>query len=320
MKDKIIVVTGGAGFIGSNLAEALMEENDVIVIDDISTGIYGNIRSWAEQNRIRFVKGSICDPILLKGTFRDVEYVFHNAAIPSVQRSVKDPIRTNEAGITGTLNILIAARDSGVKKVVFASSSSVYGETPTLPKHEGMVSTPLSPYSLTKLAGEHYCRLFTELYDLKTVSLRYFNVYGPRQNPDSEYSAAIPCFIKNALEGKPLVIYGDGEQTRDFTFVKDVVRANVLAAESNATGVFNIATGRRISINDLAKLILKISGRTSSIVYAPPRHGDVRHSLADISRAHESFGYSPQYSLEDGLLETISWFSRNYCMTEKMER
>jgi UDP-glucose 4-epimerase len=317
MKGKIIVVTGGAGFIGSNLVEAFLEENDVTVIDDMSTGSYENIRLLVEQKHVKLVNGSTTDLKLLKSTLNGAEYLFHAAAIPSVQRSIGDPIKTNEAGITGTLNVLVAARDSGVKRVIFASSSSVYGETPTLPKREDMTPMPLSPYALTKLAGEHYCQLFTELYGLSTVSLRYFNVYGPHQDPSSEYSAVIPRFIKSALSGNSLTIYGDGDQTRDLTYVKDVVRANMLAAESKATGVFNIATGSRISINELAKLIIKISGKASTIVYTPPRPGDIRHSLADISRAHETFGYSPRYSLEEGVKETMDWFNNNYVRRKK---
>jgi len=214
---------------------------------------------------------------------------------------VKDPLTTNNANTNGTLNVLVAARDCGVKKVVFASSSSVYGDTPELPKREEMTPNPLSPYAVTKLVGEYYCKVFEEVYGLKTVSLRYFNVYGPRQDPHSDYAAVVPKFVKSVSENKPPVIFGDGEQTRDFTFVKDVVRANLLAAKSGATGVFNIASGRRVSINELAEKIIKIQGKELEPVHSEPREGDVKHSLGDISRAQRGFGFEPRYSLEEGL-------------------
>ncbi|PXF52977.1 MAG: GDP-mannose 4,6-dehydratase [Candidatus Methanophagaceae archaeon] len=304
-----IVITGGAGFIGSNLAEvlALAPNNEVCVVDDLSTGRVENIPI---ASGIEFIKGSITDLQLMNEVLADADFVFHQAALPSVQRSIEDPAHTNEVNIRGTLNVLMAARDAGVKKVIYASSSSVYGDTPELPKREGMTPNPLSPYAVTKLVGEYYCKVFNDVYGLNTISLRYFNVYGPRQDPHSEYAAVIPRFVSRILKGEPPIIYGDGQQTRDFTFVKDVVNANILAMKSDATGVYNIASGRRISIQELATLITRLTGRDRDVepVFDKPRKGDVRHSLADISRARADMGYKPEYSLERGLEETIRWF------------
>lgn len=304
-----LVITGGAGFIGSNIAEELSKEkdNEIIIVDDLSTGKMANLRKF-DQN-INLVRGSITDLNLLKVVFKGVDYVFHQAAIPSVPRSIKDPIASNNANVNGTLNVLVAARDCGVKKVVYASSSSVYGDTPELPKRERMTPNPLSPYAVTKLLGEYYCNVFNNIYGLKTVSLRYFNVYGPRQDPYSDYAAVIPKFINRVSENKPPVIYGDGEQTRDFTFVKDVVRANILAAKSDAEGVYNIANGNRISINELANMIMALIGNNLTPIHDDPREGDVKHSLADISEAKKNLGYEQGYSLEEGLRGTIEWFN-----------
>jgi len=307
MKNKKVVVTGGCGFIGSNLAEELSNDNEVIILDNLSTGKIVNIKDLLEKDNVKFIKGSITDLTLLKNIFRDVDYVFHQAAIPSVPRSVKDPLRTNNANINGTLNVLIAARDNYIKKVVYASSSSVYGNTPILPKKENMKPTPLSPYAITKLTGEYYCKIFNDIYKLPTVCLRYFNVYGPRQDPLSEYAAVIPKFIRKILKSEPPTIYGDGEQTRDFTFVKDVVRANILAAESDKAGVFNIGGGRRVTINKLAKMIVNLIGKDNlKPIHEKPRKGDVKHSLADISRARENLDYEPEYNLDKGLREIIN--------------
>ncbi len=305
-----VVITGGCGFIGSNLAHELVDADEVTVIDDLSTGRSENNEDLLDNTNYRFVEGSITDLNLLKQVFDGVDYVFHQAAIPSVPRSIKDPAKTNEVNISGTLNVLIAAEQEGVKKVVYASSSSVYGETPALPKEEGMMPDPLSPYAVSKLAGEYYCKVFTEIYGLKTASLRYFNVYGPKQDPTSEYAAVVPKFITRVLSGKPPVICGDGEQTRDFIFVKDVVSANILAAGSSKTGVFNIGSGTWVCVNELAATIIEAfaTGIDPGIVHAEPREGDVRYSLADISRAR-SIGYKPSYALEDGLKETIRSFS-----------
>jgi len=275
-------------------------------VDNLSTGRLENLDS--NTRNVRFVRGSITDLNLLKDVFRDVECVFHQAAISSVQRSIEDPIRTNDVNILGTLNVLLAARDCGVRKVVYASSSSVYGDSPELPKKEDMKPNPKTPYAISKLVGEYYCKVFSEIYGLKTVCLRYFNVYGPRQDPASEYAAVIPKFIARVIDSKPPVIYGDGDQTRDFVFVKDVVKANLLAMEKNVEGIFNIASGKSISINELAGMIIKILGKKLRPVYVNPRPGDIEHSLADISLAMEKLGFEPEYGLEEGLKETISWY------------
>ena len=309
MKNSRIIVTGGAGFIGSNLARKLSEDcNKVIVIDNLSTGNYDNIQDLEKSGRIEFIKGTITDLNFLQKIFKDIDYVFHQAAISSVPRSIKYPMKSNNVNINGTLNILIAAKDNRVKKVVYASSSSAYGDKPTLTKKEDMIPYPLSPYAVSKLAGEYYCQVFTNMYGLPTVSLRYFNVYGPRQDPSSDYAAVVPKFISRVLNGKSPVIYGDGEQIRDFIFVDDVVHANILAAESKATGIFNIAGGKRISINDLAKSIIKICDKHFDPIHDDPRPGDIKHSLADISRATDTFGYIPKVDIKDGLEKTIKWF------------
>jgi UDP-glucose 4-epimerase len=304
-----VVVTGGSGFIGSNLAEELADrKEEVIIFDNLSTGRFENIQHLINRENVTFVHGSITDLKLLTETFKDVDYIFHQAAIPSVQRSVENPLATNEANIKGTLNVLIAARDCAVKKVIYASSSSVYGDTPELPKRVDMNPNPLSPYAVSKLTGEYYCKVFSEIYGVDTVCLRYFNVYGPKQDPLSEYAAVIPKFIIRVLNNQPPLIFGDGEQTRDFTFVKDVVKANLLAMEKGK-GIFNIACGNRISINELTNKITDIMKSETKSIYEKPRVGDVRDSLADISLAREKLGYSPEYSLEKGLEVTITWFS-----------
>jgi UDP-glucose 4-epimerase len=310
MKDKKIIVTGGAGFIGSNLARFLSKENKTTVIDDLSTGNLINIKDLIEEKQIEFIKGSITDLDLLKEEFKDVDYVFHQAAIPSVPRSIKDPVLSNLVNVNGTLNVLIASKDNNVKKVIYASSSSVYGDTPTLPKKEEMNPCPLSPYAISKMTGEYYCQVFSNIYSLSTISLRYFNVYGPRQDPTSEYAAVIPKFINNILSDRPPIIFGDGKQTRDFTFIDDVVNANILAAESKTCGVFNIAGGKRITIDVLAETIMKIIGKKLEIKYDNPRPGDIKHSLADISKAKKSFNYKPIFNLEKGLKETVKWFQK----------
>lgn len=303
-----VVVTGGAGFIGSHLSEKLAERGYyVVILDNLSTGKRENIEELLKKDAVEFIRGSVTDLPLLNRVLQDTDYVFHQAAIPSVPRSVENPQASLEANVVGTLNVLLAARDRGIKKVIYASSSSAYGDTPSLPKREDMLPNPQSPYAVTKLAGEYYCQVFKEVYRLSTACLRYFNVYGPRQDPDSQYAAVVPRFIKRALQNKPPIVLGDGDQTRDFTFVKDAVLANILAAESNAEGVFNVGNGRNISINELARMILKSLGMDLETVHEEPRPGDVRHSLADISKA-KTFGYEPRYSLEKGLEETIESF------------
>ncbi len=301
-----VIVTGGAGFIGSNLAEELARKHEITVIDNLSTGKMENLNTFIRK--INFIRGSITDLNMLKDAFSGADTVFHQAAIPSVQRSVDSPLASNEANIDGTLNVLVAARDCGVRKVVYASSSSAYGNTPTLPKREEMKPSPLSPYAVSKLAGEYYCRAFSEVYGLRAACLRYFNVFGPRQDPNSQYAAVIPRFITRILAGQPPVIYGDGEQTRDFTFVQDVVKANILAMETQGEGVFNVACGRRVSLNELAERIMRITGIQVAPVYEAARPGDVRDSLADISEARRELGYEPGYDLDAGLRETVEWF------------
>jgi len=303
-----VIVTGGAGFIGSNLVQELLKRgHQVSILDNLSTGRLSNIEFLLDDKNVAFVRGSVNNLALMRRLFSGTDFVFHQAAVPSVPRSIRDPRTSHLANATGTLNVLLAARDNSVKKVVFASSSSVYGDTPTLPKVEDMAPNPQSPYAVSKLAAEQYCRVFEQVYGLNTVCLRYFNVYGPRQDPGSPYAAVIPLFINSVLAGKSPVIFGDGEQTRDFTYVKDVVTANILAAESPATGIFNVGSGFRVTINRLAQLIIKIVGDSKiKVVHREARPGDVLHSLADISRA-KTFGYRPRYTLEDGLPEVVEY-------------
>lgn len=305
---KKVVVTGGAGFIGSHLVEELAKQGyNVIILDDLSTGKLENIAELLNKDNVEFVQGSITDLPLLQKLFQSVEYVFHQAALARVPRSIDDPLSANEVNITGTLNILLAARDNGVKKVIYASSSSVYGNTATLPQREDMPPDPLSPYALTKLAGEYYCNIFRQIYGLPTVSLRYFNVYGSRQDLKSQYATVIPAFIEMILQGLPLIIHGDGEQSRDLTFIDDVVRANILAAESDAEGTYNIGGGRSTTINQLAESILNLMGKDLPPVHEKPRPGDPRHTLADVSKAR-GFGYEPEWNLEEGLRKSIEEF------------
>ncbi len=303
---KKVVVTGGAGFIGSHLAEELQNRgHHIIALDDLSTGKRANIDRVLKNNSVEFVEGSVTDLPLLQKLFGGIDYVFHQAALARVPFSIENPLSANEVNITGTLNVLLAARDNKVKKVVFASSSSIYGDTDVLPQHEAMFPNPLSPYALTKLAGEYYCSIFRDIFKLDTICLRYFNVYGPGQDPHSQYAMVIPAFISRVLSGVAPVIFGDGEQSRDFTFIQDVVNANIRAAESNATGVFNIGSGRNITINHLAELIIKFLQKDLGPVYGKPRPGDAKHTLADVSKA-EIFGYKPEWSLEDGLKKIIA--------------
>lgn len=305
------IVTGGAGFIGSHIVEELArQEHEIVIFDNLFSGKLENIQPFLKEGKVTFVKGSVTDLAVLKKIFEGADGIFHEGAIASVPRSIANPLATNEANVTGTLNVLVAARDCGVRKVLFASSSSVYGNTPTLPKREDMTPTPLSPYAVSKLIGEHYLKVFSEVYGLKTLSLRYFNVFGPRQDPKSEYAAVIPKFITKILNHESPTIYGDGGQTRDFTYVKDVVQANIRAMESDAEGVFNVAYCERIDLNELASLIMDIIGITVPLLYEPARTGDVRDSLADIRRAQEAFGYAPEYTVKTGLKETIAWYRK----------
>jgi len=300
------IVTGGAGFIGSHISEALSGEHEVVVVDDLSAGHRENLRGIDCE----FVRGSITDLALLQEAFAGADGVFHQAAIASVPRSVEDPIATHAVNLTGTLNVLVAARDCGVRKVVMASSAAVYGENPDLPKREEMAPDLLSPYAAQKLSDEHYAVVFSRLYGLSTVCLRYFNVFGPRQDPSSPYSGVISIFASRILQGEPIVIHGDGGQTRDFVYVRDVVQANLRAMASGAEGVFNIARGEQTDLNTLAGIMMKAAGREVAIHHGPSRAGDIRHSLAEISRARDVLGWKPAYDLEEGLSETMRWIER----------
>ena len=308
MKNKKVVVTGGLGFIGSHLVETLCKENEVIIIDNESTGKLENIKHL-ELDNISLDLGDITQ-IDLKNTFEGCDYVFHHAALASVPASVADPIHCNLVNVTGTLKVLLAARDAEVQKVIFASSSAVYGDNEELLIHENAPLKPTSPYSVSKIAGEMYCQNFTDIYGLSTISLRYFNVFGPRQDPNSQYAAVIPKFIEALHNDEQPIIYGDGEQTRDFIYVKDVVRANILAAESDVTGVFNVASGKSITINQLMQIIVQVMGKDLNPLYAESRPGDIKHSSADITQA-KSFGFSNPSKFNEGLMETIDSFTAN---------
>jgi len=305
----IALVTGGAGFIGSHIASALASSGArVRVIDDLSTGYRENI---ADIQGVDFVQGSLADDASLQKALEGVELVFHEAAIPSVPRSVEDPRQTHIASVESTFSLLLAARDRKVRRVVYAASSSAYGDQPTLPKVETMLPEPLSPYAVAKLVGEHYCQVFTRVYGLETVSLRYFNVFGPRQDPSSQYSGVVSRFISDLLGGQQPVIYGDGEQSRDFTYIDNVVDANLKAAESTQGigEVINIANGERISLNQLLSELISLTGKTGVVAdYQEPRAGDVKHSLADITRARTLLGYEPRVNLRSGLQLTIDWW------------
>jgi UDP-glucose 4-epimerase len=308
-----ILVTGGAGFIGSNLAEVLLRRGHFVrVLDDFSTGRRENLIFDKRYPSLGIMEGDIREAATCQEAVKGMEYVFHQAALPSVQRSVEDPATSNAVNVGGTLNILLAARGEGVKRVIYASSSSVYGDTPTLPKHEEMPSHPLSPYALQKNIGEQYCQLFHQLYGLETVSLRYFNIFGPKQDPNSIYSAVIPKFIDALIQGRPPIIFGDGEQSRDFTYVENVVQANLLAmsAEHLHGEAINIACGQRTSLNQLLDILKGILRSKQSPVYEEPRKGDVRHSLADIRKGKEIMNYEPTVGIEVGLKKTVEFFQR----------
>jgi UDP-glucose 4-epimerase len=305
------LVTGIAGFIGSNIARKLLERGDQVRgIDNLATGNRGNLADIL--SRIDFREADILDSTAIADACRGVDYIFHEAAIPSVPKSVKDPIATNRASVDGTLSVLMAARDGRVKRVVYAASSSAYGDTPTLPKHEAMTPNPISPYAVAKLACEHYMTSFYRCYGLETVSLRYFNIFGPYQDPTSPYSGVLAKFITSMLRGNEPTIFGDGEQSRDFTYIDNAVSANLLACHATASQVAgkmcNVATGTRFTLNQTFHLLRKPTGYTGGVKYAPAREGDVQHSLADISRATESFAYKPLVDFEDGLRRTVDWY------------
>ncbi|MBU0568973.1 SDR family oxidoreductase [bacterium] len=302
------LITGGAGFIGSNIAEKLVKEGeDVRILDNFSTGRRENIAPLLDK--IKLIEGDLRDLPAVKEAVKGIDYILHQGAIPSVPRSIASPIESNEANANGTLNLLVAARDEGVKRVVYASSSSVYGDTPELPKREDMRPNPLSPYAVAKLAGEYYCQVFFKIYGLETVCLRYFNVFGPRQDPTSQYAAVVPKFITAILCGKSPTIYGDGLQSRDFTYIENVIKANLLAAQSpEAPGkVYNMACQKRFTLLELIDVLNEILGTKIEPVHADPKPGDVKHSLADITRAKNELGFKVEVDFKEGLKRTIEW-------------
>ncbi|RMD99600.1 MAG: SDR family oxidoreductase [Calditrichaeota bacterium] len=305
------LVTGGAGFIGSNIAKTLVKRGEKVrVLDNLSTGKEENLA--AIRHSITFIKGDIRDVETVNDAVAGVDYVIHQAALPSVPRSIKDPISSNNVNVNGTLNLLMASRENKVRRFVMASSSSVYGNTPRLPKEETMALKPLSPYATSKLAAETYAMNFYSLYGLPTVALRYFNVFGPHQDPASQYAAVIPKFITAMLQGEPPVVYGDGEQSRDFTFIDNVVEANLLActSEKAAGHAMNVACGGRFTLNQLIEILEKIMDRKANAIYADPRPGDVKHSHAAIDLARDLLGYEPGVSFEDGLRQTVEWYQQ----------
>jgi len=303
------LVTGGAGFIGSNIAEELvLMGEEVIVLDDLSTGNASNMESFIDD--ITFIEGDIRDGERVARALEGVDYVLHQAALASVPRSIENPALVHDVNVNGTLTMLERSRIAGVRCFVYAASSSAYGDSETLPKTEEMQPRPLSPYAVSKLVGEHYCSVYTNIYGLPTVSLRYFNVFGPRQDPTSQYAAVVPIFISRLLEGGRAKIYGDGEQSRDFTYVKNVVDANLLAAGSEKAGgrMINIACGSRYTINELYARICDLLGCAEEPIYEESRPGDVKHSQADVSRARELLGFSCRVSFEEGLEKTVDWY------------
>jgi len=303
------LVTGGAGFIGSNLVhELLVRGNQVRVLDNFSTGRRRNLADIYDQ--IGVIEGDLRSPEICRQAVEGVDVILHQGALPSVQRSVSDPFTSHDTNATATMNLLVVARNAGVKRFVYASSSSVYGDSPTMPKQEEMIPRPKSPYAVAKLAGEHYCRVFWELYGLETVCLRYFNVFGPFQDPASHYSAVIPLFIRAMRAGHAPTIYGDGEQSRDFTFVSNNVHANLLAATQPGVGgeIFNIACGQRYSLLDLVATLNQIMGTAITPDFDQSRSGDVKHSLADITKAQDKLGYTVQVDFREGLRRTVAWY------------
>src|SRR5438552_564447 len=308
----VYIVTGGGGFIGSHIVEALLRRKETVkVIDNFSTGKRENVEPF--KNDAEIIEADLAEVNNLAQLLRGADYVIHQAAIPSVPKSIIDPIKSHQANVNGTLRLLVACREAGVKRVVYASSSSLYGDSPTLPKHEGMIPNPLSPYGAQKLFGEMYCQVFTKAYGLETVSLRYFNVFGPRQDPSSQYSGVLALFIPAVLQGRRPTIYGDGLQSRDFTYVKNVAEANLLACKVPGVGgqVFNVACGDRITVNSMLQQINKITGKDITPIYAEPRSGDIKHSQADITRAKADLGYQPKVSFAEGLRNTIEWYRKN---------
>jgi nucleoside-diphosphate-sugar epimerase len=303
------LVTGGAGFIGSNIVDELLRRGHTVrVLDNFATGREDNLQDAGPH--IDLIRGDVRDADAVERAVKGVDYVVHQAALASVPRSIADPIANNEVNAQGTLNILVAAQKHGVRRVVYASSSSVYGDSEELPKVESMTPNPKSPYAVAKLAAEHYCRVFASLHGMTTVSLRYFNVFGPRQDPGSQYSAVIPLFVKALVEGTPPTIHGDGEQSRDFTFIDNVVSANLLACEANVSGgkVYNIACGGRYTLNHLYDTLAAEIGTNIKAEYGPPRAGDVKHSMAGIDRIQQELGYQVSVSFEEGIKRTVRWY------------
>jgi len=309
MTHQTYLVTGGAGFIGSNIVDELLNRGKTVkVVDNFITGRREHLQHVI--NDIELVEGDIRDTDLMQKICKGVDCILHQAALRSVPRSVDDPVSTNDVNINGTLNLLVAARDNNVKKFVYASSSSAYGDTQALPKVEDQRPLPISPYAVSKLTGEHYCRAFSKTFGLDAVSLRYFNVFGPRQSPENKYAAVVPIFIKQAMNGQPLTIHGDGKQSRDFTYIKNVVNGNLLAAEAEGVSgeVFNIACSNRHSVLDIANGILKILGKDVPMNFGPRRAGDVEHTQADISKAKEKLGYEPEIDFAEGMKRTVESF------------
>jgi UDP-glucose 4-epimerase len=307
----LYLITGIAGFIGSSIARALLQQGQQVRgIDNFATGKRENIEEIS--GRIDFREIDLLDLEGLRLACKGAQYVFHEAAIPSVPKSVKDPLGSNRANVDGTANLLVAARDAGVQRVVYAASSSAYGDTPTLPKHEEMTPNPISPYAVAKLASEYYMKSFYRCYGLETVSLRYFNIFGPRQDPTSQYSGVLAKFTTQMLRGETPTIFGDGSQSRDFTYIDNAVQANLLAATAPAEKVagrmFNVATGTRVDLNETCQLLKKLTGYAGDVQHGAEREGDIKHSLADISRAKEAFGYDPKVSFEEGLRRTVDWY------------
>ena len=308
----VYVVTGGAGFIGSHIVEELLRRKQTVkVIDNFSTGKRENLKPFL--GKVETVEADIAESLALGEYLRGADYVIHQAAIPSVPKSIIDPVKSHRANVDGTLQLLLACREAGVHRVVYASSSSLYGDSPTLPKHEVMLPNPLSPYGAQKLFGEIYCQVFTKAYGLETVSLRYFNVFGPRQDATSQYSGVLALFIPAILKGHRPTVYGDGLQSRDFTYVQNVVEANLLACTTSgvAGDVFNIACGDRITVNSMLQQINTITGTDIAPIYTDPRRGDIKHSMADITKARERLGYNPLVRFEEGLRRTIEWYREN---------
>ena len=308
----VYVVTGGAGFIGSHIVEELLHRNETVrVIDNFSTGKWENVEPF--EGSAEIIEADIAEGKNLPGFLKGADYVIHEAAIPSVPKSILDPVRSHHANVNGTLQLLNASREANVKRIVYASSSSVYGDSKTLPKHEGMMPNPLSPYGAQKLFAEIYCQVFSRAYGLETVSLRYFNVFGPRQDSTSQYSGVLALFIPAVLQNKRPTIYGDGLQSRDFTYVQNVVAANLQACTVPVVAgqVFNVACGDRITVNSMLQQINNITAKDIAPIYADPRPGDIKHSQADITRAKEHLGYQPKVSFEEGLRNTIEWYRKS---------